>query len=132
MARAPEITAKILELVHTKNYNGTGFCMYTLTRRELALLAKVPRLTDDYIKEVNKCLLVNDYELIQHSDYCIVVNKEEVNLLRFPPKRLLKKYKYKGQKDELRIEKEYASEMAHEFGFGYGDKRNYDESFAGD
>lgn len=100
--------------------------MFRIEWTELISLSGHPELTNKYLTDIDKCLRANYYELIQLSDCFVVTEMPEIDLLRGIPTRLLKKYL--PDDDDKSIENEYANEMEHEFGFGYGDKCNYDNN----
>ena len=121
--RSPELIAKILQLIHSKTFNSTDFCMFQMEPSELARLAGVENLTDNVVKAINKQLRIYDFVLVQLFDCFVVTEAPEIDLLRSVPSRLLKKYQI-GSDDS--IENEYSAEKSHKHGFGHGDNRNYD------
>ena len=121
--RSPELIAKILQLIHSKTFNSTDFCMFQMEPSELARLAGVENLTDNVVKAIDKHLKSSDFALVPLFDCFVVTETAEIDLLRSVPSKLLKKYLI-GSDDS--IENEYAAEMSHKCGFGQGDNRNYD------
>jgi hypothetical protein len=121
--RSPELIAKILQLIHSKSFNSTDFCMFQMEPSELARLAGVENLTDNVVKAIDKHLKSSDFTLLQLFDCFVVTEAPEIDLLRSVPSKLLKKYQI-GSDDS--IENEYAVEMSHKCGFGQGDNCNYD------
>ena len=121
--RSPEVIAKILQLIHSKTFNSTDFCMFQMEPSELASLAGVEKITDNVVKAIDKHLKSSDFTLLQLFDCFVVTEAPEIDLLRSVPSKLLKKYQI-GSDDS--IEKEFAAERKHNSGFGQGDTRNYD------
>ncbi|OGU18612.1 MAG: hypothetical protein A2X85_17385 [Geobacteraceae bacterium GWF2_54_21] len=120
--RSPEVIAKILRLIYCKSFEGYTFSMFQMEPSELASLAGVEKITDNDVKAINKQLKNYDFVLVQLFDCFVVTEAPEIDLLRSVPSKLLKKYQI-GSDDS--IESEFAAEMSHKWGFGYGDDRNY-------
>lgn len=121
--RSPELMAKILQLIHSKSFTSTSFCLFRMEPSELASLAGVEKLTHNDVKAIDKHLKNSDFALVQLFDCFVVTEAPEIDLLRSVPSKLLKKYQI-GSDDS--IENEYAAEMTHKYGFGHDDNRNYD------
>ena len=122
--RSAELTAKILILMYTKNFNTTSFSMYSINKPQFLVICGRDKLEREFLREVRSYLHARDYYLFKIRKCFFITEKAEIDLIREIPNLLLNKY-IKTKNAE--IEKEFALEEQHEFGLGHIDNQNYDQ-----
>lgn len=89
MARTAAETANILSLLYAESFSGKEIEMFRIEWPELRSLSGIPKLTDDYLADINRTLAVEEYALIPFDDFLVVVSQSDFSLVREVPPRIL-------------------------------------------
>jgi hypothetical protein len=89
MARTAVETANILFRMYDESFGGEDMEMFRIGWAELRSLAGVPKLTDEYLADINRSLAETDYTLVPFNDSLVVAMQGDFNRVRKVPARLL-------------------------------------------
>jgi len=92
MARTAVKTANTLSLMYDESFDGEVMEMFRLGWPELRSLAGVPKLTEEYLADINRTLAESHYALIPLDDYLVVAMQGDFSHARKIPSRLLEQY----------------------------------------
>jgi len=105
MARTAVETANVLSLMYDESFGGEDMEMFRIGWAELRSLAGVPKLTDEYLARMNRCLADTNYALIPLNDFLVLAMQSDFNGARQVPARLLEQNLPDGE-DEFEIGKD--------------------------
>lgn len=89
MARTAVETANILTQLHDESFDGDVMEMFRIGWPELRALAGVPKLTQEYLADINNSLAECRYALISFDDYLVVALQNAFRHVRQVPPRYL-------------------------------------------
>lgn len=89
MARTAVETANTLSLMYDESFDGEEMEMFQIGWPELRALAGIPKLTADYLAEINMSLAESKYALIPFDDYLVVAMQSDFSRARKIPPRIL-------------------------------------------
>lgn len=93
MARIPTETAEILTDLYNQNLgHDTLFQPFRITWPQLRSLAGVPRLNEDYLKDVSGALAETQHTLIHFDNYLLVAAEQDLSHYHMVPDRILEQY----------------------------------------
>jgi hypothetical protein len=102
MARTAVETANTLSLMYDESFDGDEMEMFRIGWTELRSLAGVPKLTDEYLADINICLAETDYTLVPFNDFLVVAMQGDFNRVRKVPPRILEQ-NLPDEEEELEI-----------------------------
>lgn len=89
MARTAVETANILTQLHDASFDGDVMETYRIGWPELRFLAGVPKLTLEYLADINNALAEFCCALISFDDYLVVAQQNAFSHVRQVPARVL-------------------------------------------
>jgi len=90
MARTAVETANTLSLMYDESFGGDEMEMFRIGWAELRSLAGVPKLTDEYLADINRSLAQTEYALIPFGEFLVVAMQSDFkSRARKVPPRLL-------------------------------------------
>ena len=102
MARTAVETANVLSLMYDESFGGVDMEMFRIGWTELRSLAGVPKLTDEYLARMNRCLAEMNYALIPFNDFLVLAMQSDFNSTRQVPARLLEQ-NLEDDEDEVEV-----------------------------
>jgi len=92
MARTAAETANILSDLYDENFGRDEFEPFRISWPQLRSLSAVPRLSDDYLKEISVALSETDRTLIPCNDFLLITSEQDLSHYRMVPDRLLEQH----------------------------------------
>ena len=92
MARTASETARILSEIFHLRFAQDFSEPFRMTWSQLRLLAGVPRLLDDFLKEIDSELSEHGNSLISMDNYLLIVGENDLDHYRMLPDKLLETY----------------------------------------
>lgn len=89
MARTAVETANLLSMMYNESFGGEDMEMFRIGWPELRGLAGIPKLTDEYLADINRTFMETDYTLVSFNDFLVVAMQDDFNCARKVPPRLL-------------------------------------------
>jgi hypothetical protein len=91
MARTAVETANTLSFMYDESFGGEDMEMFRIGWAELRSLAGVPKLTDEYLADINRSLTEDNYNyaLVPFNDFLVVAAQGDFSSVRQIPPRLL-------------------------------------------
>ena len=101
MARTSAETADILSELYNESFAKDSYEKFRITWSQLRLLSGTPKLTDNYLRAINRVLSESGYTLIPLDDFLVMAQESDFSDFRAVPDRIIERYLPDEENDDL-------------------------------
>lgn len=104
MSRTVFETASILSDLYDENFARDSYEPFRIIWPQLRSMSGVPKLTDTYIKDVNKALSDTKQFLLPFNEFLLVTKEQDLSSYRLVPDRLVEEHLTETDSDDEDLE----------------------------